>query len=70
MGFAVKHGTKNLSLIPALQKFHLVYSLGIQPSEVDKMPVSEIVEFMKMADTVSKGKGMSRKESKELNKVI
>jgi hypothetical protein len=70
LAFAVKNGTTNSSLIPALQKFHLVYSIGIQPSEVDKMSASEVVEFMKMAETVVKGKGMSRKESKELSKIL
>ena len=44
--------------------------MGIQPSEVDKMPVSEVIEFMKMAGAAGKEKSMSKKQSKELNKIL
>tara|TARA_R100001244_G_C5171093_1_gene131661 strand:- start:5496 stop:5708 length:213 start_codon:yes stop_codon:yes gene_type:complete len=70
LAFAVKNGTRDVSLISALQKFHLVYSIGIQPSEVDKMSASEVIEFMKMTDIVNKSKSMSGKSKRELGKLL
>jgi hypothetical protein len=65
-----KHGTSNPKLIPTLQKFAMVYHLGIQPSEVDKMSASEVSEFMTLANAQAKAKSPGRKDMRKLEKIL
>jgi len=65
-----KHGTSDPRLIPSLQKFALVYHLGIQPSEVNKMSASEVTEFMTLANAQAKAKSPGRKDMRKLEKIL